>query len=707
MPLCFLCLLTNFRDSSEGVSYALDVSHSEALLDAPRSSLPHQNGETVQLRKPRLRTSGGLIQNSATPTHISADEALPKPPAQNSSTAAVEQSLQIEYSPCPVRTTKSLLALRRRLADVFVQPYRSVGTLRPTAQRSHDNPIYFALRQDESSPCKVSVRKKTSSEFMSCGLAKSSYKQNVDVVPFKLRRKDPSLCFLGQKTGQMKRRIRCATSEDRNNYSRSYSNRVTLSPLSRDMASLRLSNCSRDASALQQCPRITPPSPFLNCTTFIANILSASQYQPVQAPCHDVTDPRFLSLCSVLESGDMPFSSSNTNAVTSHADELRDGNQDSLHTTFSQGPVNRVLYYPEESPVKRTDGSQEPKHQPNKRPSLRRGRTVSSNSEEGPPVKLHHVISSDGQLMLPTLENGGTPRSLSSSNTRVVRRSSETGRMRKTLMRFSKRQSRGDERAILMGLGDGALAGDSVLCDSDFSNEVSPGFDVYPDSREQEFLLKRQGGFRRRQRTEFKSTAASDSCLLKVPQRSTNRLSGLTLSHGIPSPFSPQDTKCWLPDLTSVSTDMSCHVVGLPRTESVQSSSHQAVHESSLNVVGRLNNALSCFSIPPRFGLTLSKGIPSPPSPTNDNGQHCPSVGIAGIKPLSSSPVPPAQSSNVFTLKQMGGAGEEQGTSSSDDTWDSHKLHSRKTSVGTEGHVDQSDCNMKDAGVGKSTDRTR
>ncbi|KAK7873245.1 hypothetical protein R5R35_011322 [Gryllus longicercus] len=74
--------------------------------------------------------------------------------------------LRIEYSPCPLRATRSLLALRRRLADAFAQPHapsaaqhRSVGTLHPLApaaapapapapaslQTSHDNPLYFTL----------------------------------------------------------------------------------------------------------------------------------------------------------------------------------------------------------------------------------------------------------------------------------------------------------------------------------------------------------------------------------------------------------------------------------------------------------------------------------------------------------------------------------------------------------------------------------
>jgi len=80
--------------------------------------------------------------------------------------------LRIEYSPCPLRATRSLLALRRRLADAFAQPHAatssasqqphhsSVGTLHPPAppgalglalarapppQTSHDNPLYFTL----------------------------------------------------------------------------------------------------------------------------------------------------------------------------------------------------------------------------------------------------------------------------------------------------------------------------------------------------------------------------------------------------------------------------------------------------------------------------------------------------------------------------------------------------------------------------------
>ena len=387
---------------------------------------------------------------------------------------------------------------------------------------------------------------------------------------------------------------------------------------------------------------------------------------------------------------------------------LRNRSQASPRTPTAQGTVSRVLHYPEESPVKKFDGSQERIFRSTKRPSLRRARTATSNTEEGPPVKVQPVLSSGGQLILPTdetkpaLEDGETCRSLSSPNTRLVRRSSDISRTRKTSRRCSKRLSRGNERAILMGLGDAVLASDIVVCDSDFGNEASSSFDICPDSREEDFVLKRQGGFRRRQRTVFRNTTTSDSCLLKIPERSTNKLSGLTLPNGIPSPFSPQDTYSWLPDLTGVSNDMSCHIVGLPTTDSVQSSSHQAVRGTSLNVVGRLSSAASCCSIPSLFGLTLSKGIPSPPSPTDDDkDQYSSSVGIAGIQPLSSSPVPAAESSNVLTSKQKEGASDEQGTSSSDDTWDSHKLHLTKTPLVAARRVEQADCDVKNGGIGK------
>ena len=701
IPAILFCSLTNSRDPSEGVEEALGVSSSEALRHASRRSLPHHNVETSQLRQPRPAVSGSVFQNSAAPSHGAVGDALLSPRAQNSSTAAFEPPLQIEYSPCPVRTTKSLLALRRRLTDVFVQPYRSVGTLHPPAQRSHDNPIYFALRQDESSPCEVSVSRETDSKLMSHDVVKSPNGQNVDDVPFKFRRKDPSLCFVRQedgsdKTGAMGRSTGRPFPGDGNNFSPSYSSKVTLSPLSRNMAALRLSNCPTDASAVQHFSRIIPPSPFLNCTTFIANALSTSQHHPVQALCHDVTDPRFLSSCSVLESVDVPFSSSTSGAVSSSADVLRNRNQASPHTPAVQGTVSRVLRYPKESPVKKSDGSQDQKSLSNKRPSLRRVRTASANTE-GPPVKVQPVMSSGGQLIFPTHD---TSRSLSSPNTRVARRSSDISRPRKTSRRCSKQLVGGDESGMLMGLGDAVLASDSVVCDSDFSNEASPSFEVYPDNREG-FMLKRQGGFRRRQRTVFRTTTNSDSCLLKLPDRRTNKLSGLTLPNGIPSPLSPRDANSWLPDLSNFS-NMSCHVVGLPRTDSVQSSSHPAVREPSLSVVGRFSSAVSCFSMSSRFGLTLSRGIPSPPSPTNDDNDHCSSsLGIAGIQPLSSSPVPPAEGSSEFTSKQKEGASEEQGTSSSDDTWNSHKLHLKKTPLLAAAHMEH----VKNASIGKSTER--
>lgn len=702
LPAILVCSLTNSRDSSEGVQEALGVPSSEAIREASRRSLPHHNVHIPQLRHPRPTIGGSVSQNSAARSHGAVGDAPSSPPAQNSSTAAFEPSLQIEYSPCPVRTTNSLLALRRRLTDVFVQPYRSVGTLHAPAQRSHDNPIYFALRQDESSPCEVSASRGTESKLMSYDAAKSPNGQNVDDIPLKFRRKDPSLCFAGQedgsdKTGAVGQSTGRPFSEDRNDFPPSYSSKVTLSPLSRYMASLRLSNCPTDSSAVQHFSRVTPPSPFLNCTTFIANALSSSQYQPVQALGHDVTDPRFLSSCSVLESADVPFSCSTSDAaVSSSADALRGRNRASPHTPAAQGTVSRVLRYPEESPVKMSDGSQEQTHVATKRPSLRRVRTATSNTD-GPPVKVQPVLSSGGQLIFPTHD---TSRNLSSPNARVVRRSSDISRPRKTSRRCSKQLVGGDERAIVRGFGDAVLASDSIVCDSDFSNEASPSFDVYPDNREG-FMLRRQGGFRRRQRTVFRTTATSDSCLLKLPDRRTNKLSGLTLPNGIPSPLSPRDANCWLPDLSSFS-NLTCHIVGLPRTGSVQSSSHPAVREPSVNVAGRCSSAVSCCSMPSRFGLTLSKGIPSPPSPTNEDNDQCSfPLGIAGIQPLSSSPVPPAEGSSEFTSKQKEGPSEEQGTSSSDDTWNSHKLHLTKKPLLAAGHVEH----VNNASIGKSTGR--
>jgi hypothetical protein len=78
----------------------------------------------------------------------------------------------------------------------------------------------------------------------------------------------------------------------------------------------------------------------------------------------------------------------------------------------------------------------------------------------------------------------------------------------------------------------------------------------------------------------------------------------------------------------------------------------------------------------------LSKGIPSPPSPTNDDDdQYSSSVGMAGVQPLSTSPTPPVDESAVVTWRQ------KRGSSSSDDTWNSHNMHFMKTPRLTSGHV--------------------
>ncbi|XP_069696401.1 uncharacterized protein PsGEF [Periplaneta americana] len=703
----------------------------------PKSTVCLQNEEFSLLAPSRLSTRNEDISQK----HIHSSTALHQRSSthssfQHSSIAVTQSPLQIEYSPCPIRTTKSLLALRRRLTDVFVQPYRSVGTLHPPPQTSHDNPLYFTLQEEKGSSSSKSFTAKKNSRSNTCDITKSPTKQITEEVPIKFRRKDPSLCFPEKKnvacrtdresfdkcrkiynTGTCKLENKSGSCET----TKVNSNRLSLSPLSRNLASLRLSNGSAEGSILQYS-RVTPPSPFLNSTTFISTLISTSQGQRSQLPnnfgmVHDVTDPRFLSLYSMLDTADAPGKSPKHEAKSPRM-ESRDEKQDSPHTPQFQGPVNRILCYPEESPVKKTDTSQNCELQ--KRPSLRRTRTLTSNSEEGPPVKVQPVLSSSGHLMLThkskTTENvrytnNSTSETLDSSESKHCRRSSETSRTRKSLRRRSKLVSESSESSSLKGLGDGVFASENVVCDSVFSNEDSSSFTLHPDSFEERSMLRRQGGFRRRQRTIFKSSGTSDSCLMKIQTRTQRtQYSGLTLPNGIPSPFSPQDAKSWWLDnnnsIASVSNVrktcvVPCQTVGLPATGTVQDSSHHDVYKPSSTIISRLSGTVSCSNIPersPHFGLTLSKGIPSPPSPPNeDDDQYSSSVGIPGVQPLPSSPVQPID--GVWRGEKA--PADENASSSSDDTWNSHNMHFLKSPRLTEAHVLhgvplETDCHMKE-----------
>lgn len=652
----------------------------------PHSCMSRQNEESSRFRT----RSADIALSSTVVSPGTVGDRLPSTAVHNNTSGTRTHSpLQIEYSPCPVRTTRSLVALRRRVTEVIVQSYHSVGTLHPPPQKSHDNPIYFALAQHRSSPYPISLNTETNSDFTSRGLVKSPDGQCADGVPFKLRRKDPSLCFAEKVNGAHKDKEKGrAKLEDM-----SGPNKFPLSPLSRNMASLRLSSGPRDCSFLQPAPRITPPSPFLNSTTFVSNLISTSQNQLAQAQNHDVTDPRFLSFYSA----GVPFKTSEPETISCPSAEAS-RNQGSPHTPTTQGPVIRVLCYPEESPVKKTDVSQEVDRELTKRPSLRRARTVTSNSEEGPPVKVQSLVLSNGQLTesKPTSEQREASYWSSSPNVRTARRSMNRSR------RSLRRSGGEDKDATLKVVGRGVLASDNAVCDSTCSDETSPSFDSFP---EEESMLRRQGGFRRRQRTVFRSAPTSDSCLLNIPDRIRNKFHGLTLQNGIPSPFSPQETSRWWPRDPQVSVsddskacDMSCHLVGLPKANTLRTSSHQDIFRPTSNMIGRVNN---CSDMPPKFGLTLSKGIPSPPSPSNgDDDQYCSSVGIAGIQPLSTSPVPPADISLVM-CRQKKGTVDEAGSPFSDDTWNSHNHHFVRTLKGATPQLGE--CDVEDERLDSSS----
>jgi hypothetical protein len=584
--------------------------------------------------------------------------------------------LDIEYSPCPVSTSKSLAALRRRMTDILVQSCHSVGTLHPPAQWSRSNPIYFAVAQGRSLPYPTSLNAERNSDLNTHGLVKSP-----DGVPLKLRKKDPSLCFTENMNGTQKGKTNGHVNlEDENDPKKS---RLPLSPLSQNMASLRLSSGPTDASLMQPAPRITPPSPFLNSTTFI----STNRNQGNQVPNHDVTDPRFLSVYSMLHSADVAFNISEPETAKS-AELSR--NRSSPHTPTTPGPVNRVLCYPEESPVKKTDASREVDRQEAKRPSLRRVRNVTSNSEEGPPVKLQPLISCSGQVtalehkIKHSSEERDASYSCRSPVVTTTRRGTVVNRTRRSLKQSSKFIRGKDKVGAVKDVGDGVFAVDKVVGYSTCSDEASPRSDLHP---EEESMLRRQGGFRRRQRKIFRNSATSDSFLLNIPDRIRGNLPGLTLPNGIPSPLSPEDSNSWWPrNHVNVSKcyDMSCHLVDLAKANSPQTSSHQ----NMLGPTSSIIESLSCLDLSRQFGLSSFEGIPSPLSPTPcDDDQYCSSVGIAGIQPLSTSSAPPPDSSSVMRCRQKKGTAEENCSPTSNDTWNSHDHRLLKVPHVTDRHL--------------------
>ncbi|KAJ9576440.1 hypothetical protein L9F63_006653, partial [Diploptera punctata] len=595
---------------------------------------------------------------------------------QLASNAAIQSPLQIEYSPCPVRTTKSLLALRRRLTDTFVQPFNSVGALQSLNYKSHDNPLYFTLKTQSTSK---------SSKTSNFEITKSPSGNSSDEIPIKFRRKDPKLCSSKKTRHSISN---CAISGScKQEANKLKLSKESLSPLSRNLASLRLSSGSKDDSVQQKFPGITPPSPFLSSTTFIKSLLSVSQNQRSSlhnqlGVVHDVTDPRFLSLYSMLEPSD--------NHAESPSMETKcivpDQKADESHTPVS---VNRILCFPEESPVKNADTPKtNVEYNLKKRHSLRRTRTLTSNSEDGPPVKIQPIVSANGSLIMPHSHNAeGDNNYHNCSSEKSVKRCSEL-RTRKSSRRRSKNMS--SENTDLKGLGDGVFTNENLICDSVFSNEKPSSFVVDEDSFDgEESMLKRRGGIRRKQRTIIRNSGISDSCLFKIPNR-TNKRSGLTLPNGIPSPFSPQDSG-WAQSSgtcginSGLNCGLACHNVGLPKVYPALVSSHHVNYKPSSTIISRLNGTVSCSDIqerPPHFGLTLPEGIPSPPSPSNDDDdQYSSSVGIAGIQPLSSSPVLPAEDSALVMWRQ------KRSSSSSDDTWNSHNMHFMKTPRLTSAHV--------------------
>ncbi|XP_063235064.1 uncharacterized protein LOC134537975 [Bacillus rossius redtenbacheri] len=334
-------------------------------------------------------------------------------------------TMQIDYSPCPLRTTKSLIALRRRLEDTFSASHRSVGSLPPAPSLGLDNPLYYTLT----------------------GRITSLLQCPGDDVPAKMRRRnivsysnDIPLVITPGKTLDA-----CGSAPVLPRADRS----LQVSALTHSMAKLNL-NSLATSSSLPLDTSAALPSRQEEESAITTGRDSLGVH-------HDATDPRFLSQFPVVDST-LPLASDlrnlpgTTSRAPRNANDTVDGTLAfSLRSPRETGALNTSRSSQRDKSIpRRSDLSSSD--------SLRRSMPVVPSSEEGASQRPHHREAHD---------SGGT-----------------TGPV----------VSRADSDHA--GGGGGSA-----------------------DSLGRSFSLRRQGGFRRRQR----------------PGR--GRL-GLTLAKGIPSPSS-------------------------------------------------------------------------------------------------------------------------------------------------------------------------
>lgn len=165
------------------------------------------------------------------------------------------EPLQIEYSPCPLRSTQSLLTLRRKIANAFTlqSPFISI-----------DNPIYFALNQ---SPTPSPV------ELINKEIPVSRHKSPTE-TPMGLRQGNTdiskNLSFLDE--------IRLASNGNR---TRQQNDKLyspsEVSPLARRLAYLRITS-EQNKHRKQQNHDVTDPSflslQYAECTDIVSNELN-------------------------------------------------------------------------------------------------------------------------------------------------------------------------------------------------------------------------------------------------------------------------------------------------------------------------------------------------------------------------------------------------------------------------------------------------
>nr|CAD7435635.1 unnamed protein product [Timema monikensis] len=469
------------------------------------------------------------------------------PPLGRNDFTSPSRLMQIDYSPCPMKTTKSLLALRRRLVDAFNQSSSSsVGTPHFAPQLSVDNPLYLALRDG---PCPGPVNRALSTSRKVEGTSPSC-----EDIPHKIRKRSLARFPSGierEEADDHTPPVLSGVSTQGGHRGATWS---SMHVLSMNLASLSLSNASRDGSLSLPSSRITPPSPFLN-STHASSISSTNQHNllkacvpairdsrlkafvPILEDAHDLTDPRFLSHLTFMEATGMPAK----NSSIFHGFEKVRLSKGFRGSSVENEPAQTSSYLEcVDSGVDMTRSNDEynfrsRRYSLRKRNSTRRVRTVTSTSEDGPPIKVQSMGSEIGLSVIPFSSEMASLDASRSCHTPANSEYCQKILRHRKSFRSSARSSR---RNSLKGIGDGVFKREKMVCDSIF-NECGRK-DLYNlnnsgDSSDRSFSLRRQGGFRRKNRG-FVTGEAARSCMDVTTTCHMTKHSLL----GAPSPFSVQ-----------------------------------------------------------------------------------------------------------------------------------------------------------------------